>query len=64
MTVLSLMYTGQADVADRVKWKLLDKQVLGLMASTINHSVLTHVNYEWADPVVCPLISNVLWDHL
>jgi len=50
----TLTYTAQADGADRLKWKLLDKQVLGLMASTINDSLLMQVNYEWADLVVCP----------
>jgi len=38
--------------------------VLGLMASTISDSLLTHVNYEWMDPVVCPSISKALWDIL
>ena len=55
----TLTYTAQADTADRLKWKLLDKQVLGLMASTINDSLLTHVNYEWADLVVCPSIRRL-----
>jgi len=34
------------------------------MASTISDSLLTHVNYEWTDPVVCPSISKALWDIL
>jgi len=60
----TLTYTAQADAADRLKWKLLDKQVLGLMASTINDSLLMHMNYEWADPAVCPSILKALWDCL
>ena len=34
------------------------------MASTINNSLLTYVNYKWADPVVCPSISKALWNCL
>ena len=60
----TLTFTAQADAADQLKWKLLDKRVLGLMASTISDSLLTHVNYEWTDPVVCPSISKALWDIL
>jgi len=60
----SLTYTAQADAANRLQWKLLDKCVLGLMASTISDSLLTHVNYEWTDPVVCPSILKALWDIL
>jgi len=37
----TLIYTAQADAADQLKWKLLDKQVLGLMASIMNNSLLT-----------------------
>jgi len=60
----TLTYAAQADAADRLKWKLLDKRVLGLMASIISDSLLTHVNYEWTDPIVCPSISKALWDIL
>jgi len=60
----TLTYAAQADAADRLKWKLLDKWVLGLMASTINDSLLTHMNYKWTDPVTCPSISKALWDIL
>jgi len=34
------------------------------MASTINDFLLTHMNYKWADLVVCPSILKALWDHL
>ena len=60
----TLTYTTQTNAANQLKWKLLDKQVLGLMASTINHSLLTHVNYKWTNPVICPLIWKALWDCL
>jgi len=60
----TLTYTAQADAANRLKWKLLEKRVLGLMASTISDSLLTHMNYEWTDPVICPSISKALWDIL
>ena len=56
----TLTYASQADAADWLKWKLLDNRVLGLMASTINNSLLTHVSYEWMDPVVCPSILKAL----
>jgi len=58
----TLTYAAQANAADRLKWKLLDKWVLGRMASTINDFLLTYMNYEWADLIVCPLISKALWD--
>ena len=54
-----------ADLADRQqKWKLLDKRILGLMASTIDDSLLSHVVYEWTDPLTFPSISKDLWDKL
>ena len=54
-----------ADLADRQqKWKLLDKCILGLMASTIDDSLLSHVVYEWTDPLTFPSISKDLWDKL
>ena len=54
-----------ADLADRQqKWQLLDKCILGLMASTIDDSLLTHVVYKWANPLTFPSISKALWDKL
>jgi hypothetical protein len=50
-----------ADLADsQTKWKLLDKHILGLMASTIDDSLLSHVIYDWADPATFPSISKAL----
>jgi len=60
----TLTYAAQADAANQLKWKLLDKWVLGLMASTMNDSLLTHVNYEWTDQVVCPSILKAFWNIL
>ena len=54
-----------ADLADRQqKWKLLDKRILGLMASMIDDSLLSHVVYEWTDSLTFPSISKDLWDKL
>ena len=56
---------ARADLANRQqKWKLLDKRILGLMASTIDDSLLSHVVYEWTDPLTFPSISKDLWDKL
>ena len=64
----TLMYAALpvgADLADRQqKWKLLDKHILGLMASMIDDSLLLHVVYDWADPAMFPSISKALWDKL
>ena len=32
-------------VADQEKWKLLERCVLGLIASTLNNSLINHVTY-------------------
>jgi hypothetical protein len=54
-----------ADLADcQQKWKLLDKCILGLMASTIDDSLLSHVIYDWADRATFTSISKALWDKL
>ena len=37
--------------ADQDKWKLLDRRVLGLIASTLHDSLINHVTYTWAPPV-------------
>ena len=64
----TLMYAAlpvRADLAEhQQKWKLLDKRILGLMASTIDDSLLSHVIYDWADPATFPSISKALWDKL
>ena len=64
----TLMYAelpAGADLADhQQKWKLLDKHILGLMASMIDDLLLSHVVYDWADPAMFPSISKALWDKL
>ena len=37
--------------ADQEKWKLLDRRVPGLVASTLDDSLINHVNYTWEPPV-------------
>ena len=50
-----------ADLADRQqKWKLLDKHILGLMASTIDDPLLSHIVYNWTDSAMFPSISKAL----
>jgi hypothetical protein len=50
-----------ADLADRQqKWKLLDKCILSLMASTIDDLLLSHVIYDWANPTTFPSIAKAL----
>ena len=48
----TLTYAAQPDAVAQLKWNLLDKWVLGLMASTINDSLLIHVKL-WIDRPCC-----------
>ena len=55
--------------ADQEKWKLLDKCVLGLIASTLDDSLIHHVSYMWAPPVgtappTFPSVAKALMDKL
>ena len=55
--------------ADQEKWKLLDKRVLGLIASTLDDSLINHVSYMWAPPVgttapTFPSVAKALMDKL
>ena len=34
--------------ADQEKWKLLDRRILGLIASTLDNSLINHITYTWA----------------
>ena len=61
-----------ADLTNRQqKWKLLDKRILGLTASIIDDLPLSHVAYDWTDPLTFPSISkrplgqakDFLWHH-
>ena len=55
--------------ADQEKWKLLDRRVLGLIASTLDDSLINHVTYTWAPPVgttapTFPSVAKALMDKL
>ena len=60
----SLLYTAITSTANQQKWKMLDHQVLGFIASTISNSLTTHVNYDWEDQATCPSMSKALWEKL
>ena len=54
-----------ADLTNRQqKWKLLDKRILGLTASIIDDLPLSHVAYDWTDPLTFHSISKDFWDKL
>ena len=64
-TLMHAALPVEAELADRQqKWKLLNKHILGLMASTVDDSLLSHVVYDWAGPAMFPSISKTLWDKL
>ena len=55
--------------ADQEKWKLLDRRVLGLVASTLDDSLINHVTYTWVPPVgtaapTFPSVAKALMDKL
>ena len=55
--------------ADQEKWKLLDRRMLGLIASTLDDSLINHVSYTWAPPVgaatpTFPSVAKALMDKL
>jgi len=49
--------------ADQQKWKLLDKQLCGFIAVTINDNLQSHVHFDWAN-ATCPSLAKTLWDKL
>ena len=56
-------------VADQERWKLLDKHMLGLVASTLSDSLINHVNYTWTPLIggaatTYPSVAKVLMDKL
>ena len=56
-------------VADQEKWKLLDRRMLGLIASTLDDSLINHVIYMWAPSVgtatpTFPSVAKALMDKL
>ena len=55
--------------ADQDKWKLLDKCMLGLVASTLSNSLINHINYKWTPLVggtatTFPSVAKALMDKL
>ena len=54
---------------DQEKWKLLDRRVLSLVASTPNNSLINHITYTWAPPTgtavpTFPSVAKALMDKL
>ena len=60
----TLTHNGLQDAADRNKWKMLDCRVLGLMAGTVNDSLTSHVDFEWADQQNYPSVAKGFWEKL
>ena len=60
----TLTHNGLQDVADQNKWKMLDHHMLGLMAGTVNDSLTSHVNFEWADQQNFPSVVKAFWEKL
>ena len=55
--------------ADQEKWKLLDRHMLGLIASTLDNTLINHVSYTWVPPVgtappTFPSVAKALMDKL
>ena len=55
--------------ADQGGWKLLDRCMLGLIASTLDDSLINHVTYTWVPPVgtaalTFPSVAKALMDKL
>ena len=56
-------------VADQEKWKLLDRCMLGLIASTLDDSLINHISYTWTPlvgtaPPTFPSVAKALMDKL
>ena len=60
----TLTHNGLQDTADCNKWKMLDCCMLGLMAGTVNDSLTSHVNFEWADQQNYPSVPKAFWEKL
>ena len=60
----TLTHNGLQDAADRNKWKMLDHRVLGLMAGTVNDSLTSHVDFDWADQQNYPSVAKAFWEKL
>ena len=60
----TLTHNGLQDTADCNKWKMLDRHVLGLMAGTVNDSLTSHVDFDWADQQNYPSVAKAFWEKL
>ena len=60
----TLTHNGLQDAADCNKWKMLDCCVLGFMAGTINDSLTSYVNFEWANQQNYPSVAKAFWEKL
>ena len=48
---------------DQQKLKILDRQLYGFIAVTLNNNLQSHVHFDWAD-VTCASVSKALWDKM
>ena len=60
----TLTHNSLQDAADHNKWKMLDHHMLGLMAGTVNDSLTSHVDFEWADQQNYPSVAKAFWEKL
>ena len=60
----TLIHNGLQDAADCNKWKMLDHHILGLMAGTVNNSLTSHVNFNWADQQNFSSVAKAFWEKL
>ena len=60
----TLTHNGLQDAADHNKWKMLDRRMPGLMAGTVNDSLTSHVDFEWADQQNYPSVAKAFWEKL
>ena len=60
----TLTHNGLQDAADWNKWKMLDCCMLGLMAGTVNNSLASHVDFDWADQQNFPSVVKAFWQKL
>ena len=60
----TLTHNGLQDIADQNKWKMLDCHMLGIMAGTVNDSLTSHVDFNWADQQNFPSVVKAFWEKL
>ena len=64
-TMVRAAAAAGAAATNQEKWKVLDKRVLGLIASMLNDNLISHMDYKWAPPVsgaaaTFPSVAKVL----